>query len=111
MHDQLQRQRNLDAQIKDLYSQFLGVNKYLTEKNHVLYQDKISFEGVNNQEKCLRGHEDVSFMVFPNKMLTSHIVFKVPLDLIDDQYYPCYIKITNFCFTFLIVFSKPTIFD
>ena len=70
-----------------------------------------SFEAVNNKEKYLRGHENISFMVFPNNMLTSHIVFKVPLDLIDDQYYPCYIKITNFCFTFLLVISNPIIFD
>ena len=48
-----------------------------------------SFEAVNNKEKYLRGHENICFTVFPNKMFTSHIVFKVPLDLIDDQYYTC----------------------
>ena len=50
-------------------------------------------------------------MVFPNNILTSHIVFNVPLDLIDDQYYLLYIKTTNSCFTFVLVIGNPIIFD
>ena len=50
-------------------------------------------------------------MVFANNMLTSYIVFNVPLDLIDEQYYPLYIKTTNVCFTFVLVIGNPIIFD
>ena len=51
------------------------------------------------------------FMVFPNNMLTSHIVFNVPLDLIDDQYCPLHIKTKMFCFTFVLIIGNPIIFD
>ena len=44
-------------------------------------------------------------------MLTSHIVFNVPHDLIHDQYYPLHIKTTNFCFTFAPVIGNSIIFN
>ena len=50
-------------------------------------------------------------MVFPKNMLTSHIVFNVPFDLIDDQYYPLHRKPTHFRFTFVLVIDNPIIFD
>ena len=52
--------------------------------SHVLDKEKTYFEAVNNQEEYFRGHENICFMVFSNNMLTSHIVFNVPLDLIDE---------------------------
>ena len=79
--------------------------------NHILDKEKTYFEAVDNQEEYPRGHENMCFMVFPNNMLTSHIVFNVPFDLIDDQYYPLHIKITNFCLTFVLVIGNPIIFD
>ena len=65
---------------------------------------------MNNQEDYFRGHEHICFMVFPNNMLTSHIVFNVPLDLIDDQDYHLHIKTTSFCFTFALVTDNPIVF-
>ena len=53
----------------------------------------------------------ICFIVFPNNMLTSYMVFYVPLALVDDQYYPLHIKTTNFCFTFDLVIGNPIIFD
>ena len=50
-------------------------------------------------------------MVFANNMLTSHIAFNVPFDLIDEQYYPLHIKTTNVCFMFVLVIGNPIIFD
>ena len=90
---------------------FQGVSKYLNNlKNHVLDKENTYFEAVDNQEEYFRGYENICFMAFPNNMLISHIVFNVPLDLIDDQYYPLHIKATNFCLSFVLVVGNPIIF-
>ena len=51
-------------------------------------------------------------MVLPNNMLLtlSHIVVvNIPLDLIFEQCYPLYAKITSFCFTCALVIVNPII--
>ena len=70
-----------------------------------------NFEAVNNPEEYFRGHENICFMIFSKKTLTSHIVFNIPLDLIYDKYYPLHAKSTSFCFTFVLVIVDPVIFD
>ena len=50
-------------------------------------------------------------MVFPNNMLTSRIVFNIPLDLIDDQYHPLHAKTTSFCFAFVQIIVNQIIFE
>ena len=89
---------------------FLGESKYSTLNNHLLDKEKTYFEAINNQEEYFRGHENICFMVFPNNILTSHMIFNVPLDFIDDQYFSLHIKTTNFCFTFAMVISNAIIF-
>ena len=98
------QKKNLDAQIP-------GGEQICNLKQPRLDKEKSYFVVVNNQEEYFRGHGNICFMVFPNNMLTSHIVFNVPLDLIDDQYYLLHIKTTNFCFIFVLVIGNPIIFD
>ena len=64
---------------------FLEASRYLSKKKHILDKEKY-FQVVNNPKEYFRRHENKCFMVF------SFIVFNIPLDLIDDQYYTLHIK-------------------
>ena len=50
-------------------------------------------------------------MAFSSNILTSLIVFNIPLGLTGDQYYPLHAKTTSFGFTFVLVVDNPIIFD
>ena len=90
---------------------FLALSSVNSDLDIYVFGTGVSCEAVNNQEEYFRWHENKCFMVFPKNMLTSHIVFNVPFDLIDDQYYPLHRKPTHFRFTFVLVIDNPIIFD
>ena len=52
-------------------------------------------------------------MVFPNSMVmkSSHVIFNILLDLIENQNYPLHVKTISFCFTFVLVIVNPIVFD
>ena len=90
---------------------FLEGSKYLTLNDRFFDKEKTYFGAVNNQEKYFRGYENICcILLLKNILMTSsHIVFTMPLDLINDQCYHLHAKTTSFCFTFVLVIVNPII--
>ena len=112
MYDQLQYQRNLDAQIKDLVMlSFLEGSIYPTKNDHLFNKENAYFDTVNIQAEYFRGYENICCMVFPKNMLMtlSHMVFNISLDFIYGQCYPLHGKTRSFCFTFVLIIVNPII--
>ena len=92
---------------------FFERNKYLTENDYFIGKENTNVEAVNNAEEYFREHENICFMVFLKNMFmtSSHIVFNIIPNLINEQYYPLHVKTTSFSFTFVLVIVNAIIFD
>ena len=55
---------------------------------------------MNNPEEYFRVHDNICFMVFPNK-------FNILIDVSGDQNYPLHAKTIRFYLTFVLVIVNP----
>ena len=55
---------------------------------------------MNNPEEYFRVHDNICFMVFPNK-------FNILIDVRGDQNYPLHAKTIRFYLTFVLVIVNP----